>query len=73
MEGAGEEFVRSVSAVAGGTPLDIMVISTGVEASIDIYITVDGVEYVAQTSAVTLESGYNYQYTLRLNDGSLSL
>ena len=73
MEGAGEEFVRSVSAVAGGTPLDIMVIPTGVEASIDIYITVDGVEYVAQTSAVTLESGYNYQYTLRLNDGSVSL
>ena len=73
MEGAGEEFVRSVSAVAGGTPLDIMVIPTGVAAYIDIYITVDGVEYVAQTSAVTLESGYNYQYTIRLNDGSVYL
>lgn len=73
MEGAGEEFVRAVSVTAGTSPIDIMVIPTGNTDILTIYMTVDGVEYVAQGAEVTLQNGYNYQYTIKLKEDGSSL
>ena len=45
-----------------------MVVPNGTSAAISFTAIIDGVQFTATSAAVTLESGYTYQYTLNLSD-----
>ena len=69
----GEALERSVATTLGATATDIMVIPTGTEAAITFFVTVDDVVYTVKSAPLTLEMGYSYQYTLKLNSTFMSV
>jgi len=66
-EDEGTAIERAVTTTLGGTATDIMVVPTGQSAAITFNVTVDGTVYTATSSAVQLEMGSSYKYTLTLN------
>jgi len=62
-----------VTTTLGGTAIDIMVVPTGQSAAITFNVTVDGTVYTATSSAVQLEMGSSYKYTLTLNSTFMSV
>jgi len=66
-EEEGTAIERAVTTTLGGTATDIMVVPTGQSAAITFNVTVDGTVYTATSSAVQLEMGSSYKYTLTLN------
>jgi len=66
-EDEGTAIERTVTTTLGGTATDIMVVPTGQSAAITFNVTVDGTVYTATSSAVQLQMGSSYKYTLTLN------
>jgi len=66
-EDEGTAIERAVTTTLGGTATDIMVVPTGQSAAITFNVTVDGTVYTATSSAVQIEMGSSYKYTLTLN------
>ena len=63
--GTGEAITRTLTEVKlGDEATDMMVIPTGKESEVNIYVTVDGVEYLSTTSTKELKAGKIYDYTL---------
>jgi len=72
-EDEGTAIERAVTTTLGGTAIDIMVVPTGQSAAITFNVTVDGTVYTATSSAVQLEMGSSYKYTLTLNSTFMSV
>ena len=56
-----------------GSPVDLMVVPTGVSSAVTFTVTVDGTDYTATSSAVALQMGAAYAYTLTLNSSFLAV
>jgi len=72
-EDEGTAIERTVTTTLGGTATDIMVVPTGQSAAITFNVTVDGTVYTVTSSAVQLEMGSSYKYTLTLNSTFMSV
>ena len=72
-EDEGAALERTVTTTLGGTATDIMVVPTGESASITFNITMDGQLYIAKSTAVKLEIGNSYKYTVTFNSTYMSL
>ena len=70
--GEGSPVERTLSSSLG-TPVDLMVVPTGTSAGVTFTVTVDGTDYTATSSAVALQMGAAYAYTLTLNSSFMAV
>lgn len=70
--GVGTAVARNVTATMG-TPIDIMVVSTGVKAPVQFSVVVDGVTYTSSSSDIILAEGLSYSYTFNLNTTKMNM
>ena len=70
--GEGSPVERTLTSSLG-SPVDVMVVPTGASAAVTFTVTVDGTDYTATSSAVALQMGAAYAYTLTLNSSFLAV
>ena len=58
---------------ASATPIDVMLIPTGIEAPLTVNVTVDGHTYSASTAAFTMQKAKAYNYVMKLTSIGLEL
>ena len=72
--GTGDAITRTLTDVKlGGEATEMMVIPTGEESEVNIYVTVDGEEYVSTTSTKELKAGKIYDYTLQFSSTGMKV
>ena len=67
LTGVGEKVTVTTATELDGDAVNIMVVPVNVSKSFTVTATIDGVDYTVSTSAVQLEMGNSYKYTLTLN------
>ena len=70
--GEGSPVERTLTSSLG-SPVDLMVVPTGSSAAVTFTVTVDGTDYTATSSAVSLAMGTSYGFTLTLNSSFLTV
>ena len=70
--GEGSLVERTLTSTLG-SPVDLMVVPTGTSSAVTFTVTVDGTDYTATSSAVALQMGAAYAYTLALNSSFLTV
>ena len=67
LTGIGDKVTVTTATELDGDAVNIMVVPVNASKSFTVTATIDGVDYTISTSAVQLEMGSSYKYTLTLN------